>query len=136
MLMYVVFLVSTVELKKQSSCSVQLANKSDQYVAFKVGSFFFFKLHVSWYYFLIKENLPIITCLKKIFSFNKLLTEEWHYCQVKTTSPKKYCVRPNIGIIKPKATCDFTGTSIVPAFHHVLLNLIWINTMIEMLCQS
>ncbi|XLT27520.1 hypothetical protein HN873_058812, partial [Arachis hypogaea] len=28
--------------------------------------------------------------------------------KVKTTSPKKYCVRPNLGIIKPKDTCDFT----------------------------
>ncbi|KAI5349598.1 hypothetical protein L3X38_002486 [Prunus dulcis] len=54
----------TFELKKQSLCSIQLGNKSDHYVAFKV----------------------------------------------KTTSPKKYCVRPNAGIIKPKATCDFTVT--------------------------
>ncbi|EXC03122.1 Vesicle-associated protein 2-2 [Morus notabilis] len=54
----------TFELKKQSSCSIQLGNKSAHYVAFKV----------------------------------------------KTTSPKKYCVRPNIGIIKPNATCDFTVT--------------------------
>ncbi|GAV63398.1 Motile_Sperm domain-containing protein [Cephalotus follicularis] len=54
----------TFELKKQSSCSIQLGNKSDQFIAFKV----------------------------------------------KTTSPKKYCVRPNTGIIKPKATCDFTVT--------------------------
>lgn len=52
------------ELKKQSSCLIQLANKIDQYIAFKV----------------------------------------------KTTSPKKYCVRPNIGIIKPKDKCDFTVT--------------------------
>ncbi|XP_028759815.1 vesicle-associated protein 2-2 [Neltuma alba] len=52
------------ELKKQSSCLVQLANKSDQYVAFKV----------------------------------------------KTTSPKKYCVRPNIGIVKPNSRSDFTVT--------------------------
>ncbi|XP_027332049.1 vesicle-associated protein 1-2-like isoform X2 [Abrus precatorius] len=52
------------ELKKQSSCLVQLGNKSDEYIAFKV----------------------------------------------KTTSPKKYCVRPNIGIIKPKEKCDFTVT--------------------------
>lgn len=52
------------ELKKQSSCSVHLANVTDKYVAFKV----------------------------------------------KTTSPKKYCVRPNVGIIKPKSTCDFTVT--------------------------
>ncbi|PON80279.1 Vesicle-associated membrane-protein-associated protein [Parasponia andersonii] len=54
----------TFELKKQSSCAIQLSNNSNHYVAFKV----------------------------------------------KTTSPKKYCVRPNTGIIKPKATCDFTVT--------------------------
>lgn len=54
----------TFELKKQSSCSVHLVNKSDEYVAFKV----------------------------------------------KTTSPKRYCVRPNTGVILPKATCDFTVT--------------------------
>ncbi|KAF9607444.1 hypothetical protein IFM89_035582 [Coptis chinensis] len=53
----------TFELKKHSSCAVQLYNKCDQYIAFKV----------------------------------------------KTTSPKKYCVRPNTGIIHPKSTCDFTG---------------------------
>ncbi|XP_068326967.1 vesicle-associated protein 2-2-like isoform X2 [Pyrus communis] len=52
------------EVKKQSTCSIQLGNKSDHYVAFKV----------------------------------------------KTTSPKKYCVRPNAGIVKPKTTCDFTVT--------------------------
>ncbi|CAM8908459.1 unnamed protein product [Rhodiola kirilowii] len=34
--------------------------------------------------------------------------------KVKTTSPKKYCVRPNIGISKPKSTCDFTGKFPVP----------------------
>ncbi|TYH50371.1 hypothetical protein ES332_D10G202000v1 [Gossypium tomentosum] len=54
----------TFELKKQSSCLIQLTNKTDQYVAFKV----------------------------------------------KTTSPKKYCVRPNTGIVKPKSTYDFTVT--------------------------
>ncbi|URE32774.1 Ribosome biogenesis protein BMS1, partial [Musa troglodytarum] len=47
------------ELKKQISCSLQLANKSDDYVAFKV----------------------------------------------KTTSPKKYCVRPNAGVVLPRSTC-------------------------------
>ncbi|KAL3349479.1 hypothetical protein AABB24_022544 [Solanum stoloniferum] len=30
--------------------------------------------------------------------------------KVKTTSPKKYCVRPNTGLIKPRASCDFTVT--------------------------
>lgn len=54
----------TFELKKQSSCLIQLTNKTDQYVAFKV----------------------------------------------KTTSPKKYCVRPNTGIVKPKSASDVTVT--------------------------
>ncbi|KAG2677617.1 hypothetical protein I3760_12G106200 [Carya illinoinensis] len=52
------------ELKKQISCSLQLSNKSDNYVAFKV----------------------------------------------KTTNPKKYCVRPNTGIVLPRSTCDVTVT--------------------------
>lgn len=52
------------EAKKQSSCSIHLVNKTDEYVAFKV----------------------------------------------KTTSPKRYCVRPNIGVILPRATCVFTVT--------------------------
>ncbi|GAV87610.1 Motile_Sperm domain-containing protein, partial [Cephalotus follicularis] len=30
--------------------------------------------------------------------------------QVKIAFPKKYCVRPNTGIFKPEATCDFTVT--------------------------
>ncbi|KAH6769790.1 hypothetical protein C2S52_014593 [Perilla frutescens var. hirtella] len=37
-------------------------------------------------------------------------TEQYVAFKVKTTSPKKYCVRPNIGIIKPKSTYDFTVT--------------------------
>ncbi|XP_057977249.1 vesicle-associated protein 1-2-like isoform X2 [Malania oleifera] len=52
------------ELKKQISCSLQLSNKTDNYVAFKV----------------------------------------------KTTNPKKYCVRPNTGIVPPKSTCDVIVT--------------------------
>ncbi|XP_042520792.1 vesicle-associated protein 1-1-like [Macadamia integrifolia] len=54
----------TFELKKRSSCSIQLVNNSSQYVAFKV----------------------------------------------KTTSPKNYCVQPNIGIVRPSSTCNFTVT--------------------------
>lgn len=37
-------------------------------------------------------------------------TDQYVAFKVKTTSPKKYCVRPNIGIIKPKSTYDFTVT--------------------------
>ncbi|KAJ4832310.1 hypothetical protein Tsubulata_026978 [Turnera subulata] len=53
-----------IELKKQISCSLQLSNKTDSYVAFKV----------------------------------------------KTTNPKKYCVRPNAGIVLPRSTCDVIVT--------------------------
>lgn len=52
------------ELKKQISCSLQLANKTENYVAFKV----------------------------------------------KTTNPKKYCVRPNTGVVQPRSTCDIIVT--------------------------
>ncbi|CAN4099487.1 unnamed protein product [Withania somnifera] len=52
------------ELKKQISCSMQLTNKSDNYVAFKV----------------------------------------------KTTNPKKYCVRPNTGIVMPQSAGEVTVT--------------------------
>ncbi|KAL3516944.1 hypothetical protein ACH5RR_023846 [Cinchona calisaya] len=52
------------ELRKQISCSMQLTNKSDNYVAFKV----------------------------------------------KTTNPKKYCVRPNTGVVMPHSTCDVLVT--------------------------
>lgn len=31
--------------------------------------------------------------------------------QIKTTSPKKYSVRPNTGLIQPESTCDFIGIS-------------------------
>ncbi|KAK3418474.1 hypothetical protein EUGRSUZ_H04422 [Eucalyptus grandis] len=49
------------ELKKQSTCTIRLVNRSRQYVAFKV----------------------------------------------KTTSPKKYCVQPNAGVIAPESSCNF-----------------------------
>ncbi|PSS11825.1 Vesicle-associated protein 1-3, N-terminally processed like [Actinidia chinensis var. chinensis] len=56
------------ELRKQSSCSIQLSNKTDQHVAFKV----------------------------------------------KTTNPKKYCVRPNNGIVSPGSSCNVTVTMQAP----------------------
>ncbi|KAI3408228.1 MSP domain-containing protein [Psidium guajava] len=56
--------IQPLELKKQSTCTIRLANNSDEHVAFKV----------------------------------------------KTTSPKKYCVRPNAGIIAPKSACNFHVT--------------------------
>ncbi|KAK8449272.1 hypothetical protein SEVIR_7G190500v4 [Setaria viridis] len=52
------------ETKKQISCSMQLTNRTDDYIGFKV----------------------------------------------KTTSPKKYCVRPNSGIVPPRSTNDVIVT--------------------------
>lgn len=57
--------------------------------------------------------------LKFIFEFKKQsscavhlvnLSDQYVAFKVKTTSPKKYCVRPNIGVIKPNSTYDFTVT--------------------------
>ncbi|KAJ0625214.1 putative major sperm protein (MSP) [Helianthus annuus] len=63
-----VFCFAPVELKKQSSCSVQMINKTNHHVAFKI----------------------------------------------KTTNPKKYCVRPNAGVIDPNASCEFSVTMQAP----------------------
>uniref|UniRef100_A0A453CFE5 MSP domain-containing protein n=2 Tax=Aegilops tauschii subsp. strangulata TaxID=200361 RepID=A0A453CFE5_AEGTS len=52
------------EFMKQISCSMELTNRTDDYLAFKV----------------------------------------------KTTSPKKYCVRPNSGIVPPRSTSSVVVT--------------------------
>jgi hypothetical protein len=41
--------------------------------------------------------------------------------QVKTTSPKKYCVRPNTGIVQPHSSADVTGKNQVP--DHIVLEI-------------
>lgn len=57
--------------------------------------------------------------LKFIFELKKpsycsvrLVNKSNHYVafKVKTTSPKRYCVRPNTGIVKPKSSWEFTVT--------------------------
>ncbi|CAA3004564.1 vesicle-associated 1-2-like, partial [Olea europaea subsp. europaea] len=58
------------ELKKQISCSLQVSNKTENHVAFKV----------------------------------------------KTMDPKKYCVRPNTGIVLPRSKCDITGSLLIIYF--------------------
>ena len=42
--------------------------------------------------------------------------------QVKTTNPKKYCVRPNTGIVMPKSSCDVTGLSLSNNYLNFVLN--------------
>uniref|UniRef100_A0A0D3DYD5 MSP domain-containing protein n=3 Tax=Brassica TaxID=3705 RepID=A0A0D3DYD5_BRAOL len=64
-----------VDLKKQTTCMVQLTNTTDRFVAFKV----------------------------------------------KTTSPKKYCVRPNVGVVAPNSSCEFSV--IMQAFKEPPLDL-------------
>lgn len=59
------------------------------------------------------KELKFIFELKKQSSCSVRLTNNTHHYvafKVKTTSPKKYCVRPNVGIILPKSTCDFNVT--------------------------
>ncbi|XP_022025421.1 vesicle-associated protein 1-2 [Helianthus annuus] len=38
------------------------------------------------------------------------ISDEYVAFKVKTTSPKRFCVRPNSGIISPKSACEFTVT--------------------------
>ncbi|KAJ0079206.1 hypothetical protein Patl1_23425 [Pistacia atlantica] len=57
------------------------------------------------------KELKFIFVLKKQSSCSVRLTNNTHNYvafKVKTTSPKKYCVRPNVGIVMPKSACDFT----------------------------
>ncbi|CAD6235019.1 unnamed protein product [Miscanthus lutarioriparius] len=37
-------------------------------------------------------------------------SNEYVAFKVKTTSPKRYCVRPNTGVVLPRKTCEFTVT--------------------------
>ncbi|XVF42524.1 hypothetical protein PTKIN_Ptkin01aG0370600 [Pterospermum kingtungense] len=59
------------------------------------------------------KELKFVFTLKKQCSCSVTLTNNTNQCvafKVKTTSPKKYCVRPNVGIVMPKSRYDFTVT--------------------------
>ncbi|XP_040373114.1 vesicle-associated protein 2-2 isoform X1 [Rosa chinensis] len=59
------------------------------------------------------KELKFIVELKKQSSCSIRLTNmsDHHVAfKVKTTSPKKYCVRPNVGVILPKSACEFSVT--------------------------
>lgn len=100
---FLFFSFREVELRKQISCSMQLINKSDNYVAFKV--FFFFALHIH------ENSSMLLNCAQfSAFPFISFpFPQESCFGQVKTTNPKKYCVRPNTGIVLPHSTCDVIG---------------------------
>ncbi|KAL8161937.1 hypothetical protein V2J09_013426 [Rumex salicifolius] len=75
----------TVELGKQSLCVIQLTNKTENFVGFKVEFF----------------------CLNSSFHCEFIYQSSQHF-YIKTTSPKKYVVKPNIGVIKAKGAAEFT----------------------------
>ncbi|KDP23596.1 hypothetical protein JCGZ_23429 [Jatropha curcas] len=63
------------------------------------------------------RELKFIFELKKQSSCVVRLTNNSHNnvaFKVKTTSPKKYCVRPNVGVVLAKSTCEFTVTMQAP----------------------
>lgn len=63
------------------------------------------------------KELQFIFELKKQSTCAVRLTNNTYHnvaFKVKTTSPKKYCVRPNVGVISPKSTCEFTVTMQAP----------------------
>ncbi|XVF30872.1 hypothetical protein REPUB_Repub16aG0095100 [Reevesia pubescens] len=59
------------------------------------------------------KELKFVFILKKQCTCSVTLTNntnQYVAFKVKTTSPKKYCVRPNVGVVMPKSVCDFTVT--------------------------
>ncbi|KAL1192960.1 Vesicle-associated protein 2-2 [Cardamine amara subsp. amara] len=57
------------------------------------------------------RTLKFVVDPKKQSSCVVQLTNTTHHYvafKVKTTSPKKYCVRPNVGVVAPKSSCEFT----------------------------
>ncbi|XVE62605.1 hypothetical protein DITRI_Ditri06bG0131600 [Diplodiscus trichospermus] len=59
------------------------------------------------------KELKFVFILKKQCSCSVTLTNKTNQYvafKVKTTSPKKYCVRPNVGVLMPNSVCDFTVT--------------------------
>ncbi|BFG37075.1 hypothetical protein CerSpe_233480 [Prunus speciosa] len=63
------------------------------------------------------KELKFLFELKKQSSCSVMLTNmtNRHVAfKVKTTSPKKYCVRPNVGVILPKSTSEFSVTMQAP----------------------
>ncbi|GAU25694.1 hypothetical protein TSUD_266210, partial [Trifolium subterraneum] len=60
-----------------------------------------------------RSTCDIIVELRKQISCSLLLSnksDNFVAFKVKTTNPKKYFVRPNIGVVLPRSTCDITVT--------------------------
>ncbi|KAG0517841.1 hypothetical protein BDA96_09G124100 [Sorghum bicolor] len=63
------------------------------------------EIHPGELRFLVEVKKKSSCCIRLV---NK--SDQYVAFKVKTTSPKKYCVRPNIGVILPLASRDFTVT--------------------------
>lgn len=102
----VLSLKHAVELNKQISCSLQLTNKTDEQIAFKVN----------------KSSSPNVfeRTLQKRCIWD--LIREALGLQVKTTSPRKYCVRPNNGIVPPRSTADVLGNFV----NHMIQSVVYL----------
>ncbi|KAL3573578.1 hypothetical protein D5086_024191 [Populus alba] len=62
---------------------------------------------------ILPKELKFVFEVKKQSSCSIRLTNNTYHkvaFKVKTTSPKKYCVRPNVGIVDPKSTFEFIVT--------------------------
>ena len=101
---------------------VQLTNTTHLFVAFKVWTHF---LNLLLSFYPASGYLRSLKFLRKIISLNKTpkIVVVLVFWQVKTTSPKKYCVRPNVGVVAPKSTCEFSGMPTI----YILSNNAWIS---------
>ncbi|WVZ98294.1 hypothetical protein U9M48_043755 [Paspalum notatum var. saurae] len=63
------------------------------------------EIHPTELRFLVEVKKQSSCCVHLV---NK--SDQYVAFKVKTTSPKRYCVRPNVGVILPLASCDFTVT--------------------------
>lgn len=83
---------------------------SDSLLSFFCSEFFFvcFIIHFYSLSFWCSRFFPLqFLCVLETCNFD--LGVHFMVLQVKTTNPKKYCVRPNTGVVMPRSTCDVIG---------------------------
>lgn len=94
-----------VELEKPCYCNLKVVNNSEHHVAFKVRDF------------------PISPQNFRVLCDEKLNQVCPIFLQVKTTSPRKYFVRPNASIVQPWDSCTITSEHLFLLFSMVLFRI-------------
>lgn len=63
-----------------------------------------------------------------VTTYMKLTNPSDHkvYFKIKTTAPKKYCVRPNSGALKPKGVTEIAGVSHRPRLFTYVSNIFFL----------